>query len=1038
MELNIEWQGRIEKWIETLASDLYFPLGDIPLEGRVVNERLSLEEALAGKFAPVKTGDRLAKSWEYLWLRGSFALPSEAAGKRIVMQLETGGESSIYVNGEEFGTRRGSQVGKVKEPYHMICDQTLTRDGRAGDRFEIALEVYAGHPMPVRGNGRSTGPIIPGSISEKDGDAARLEIGQSTFGIWNETAYQLLMDVKVLWDILNHIPRESLRSADIWEGLKNFTTIVDFEQEPEDRNKCYEAARSRLKPLLECVNGSTMPEFYAFGHAHIDIAWLWPIAETERKVMRTFAAQLRHMDEYPEYKFLQSQPHLYRMVKQMYPNLYEKIKEKVKNGQWIPEGGMWVEADTNVSGGEALIRQFVHGKRFFKDEFGVDSRMLWLPDVFGYTAALPQIMKGCGIDSFSTQKLLWSYNGGDEFPYNYFDWVGIDGTGVKTFMHANYNSQTYAGDMIDRWNSRRQRSGIRGFLVPFGYGDGGGGPSRDHMESVMREHDIEGCPKLKCANPNEFFKNHPAPIESYVGELYLQCHRGTLTSQAKTKKGNRKCELALRESEFWAAASKLKFGYDYPYKTLDELWKDVLLCQFHDILPGSSIARVYTEAEALYDRVLDSLSNIRKNIAKKCISYGNAVTVLNSLSWERTAYVPLPDGFEGASANGTTLPVQKIGGKLIAKAAVPPCGSVTLIPAKALTIAEGACAYIDENAVLENSFIKAVFNKKGEITSIMDKSTGRELARGLCNEMKMYKDIPRKYEAWDIDLTYEACPVALNGDAVFEISAEGPLMAALKITRTLNNSIMTQFARLTCDSARVDFETMIDWNESHKLLKVGFDVDYNTDEAMHEIQFGYVKRPNHRSRQYDLDRFEVSNHKWTALAESNRGFAVLNDCKYGVNVVDSCINLTLLRSTGYPDANADIGRQSFTYSFYPYNGNFKKSGVVKEGYFLNCPVEVMPGAGFDGSLMTVSEENIVIETFKAAEDGSEDYIMRMYESAGTRTDAKLEIKLPCGKAYSCDMLENIEKEIPVSKRDEIVQIPLSFKPFEIKTIKLSK
>ena len=1029
MELKQEWRKRIERWMRVLTKDIYTPIEKIDFDGFTTFDRLGYDKAMQGDFKPMKEGDRWGQEWEYLWVRGNVTIPESAAGKHIVMRLNVGGESAVYVNGDEFGARRNDWV---RDDIHRISDLTLTKDANAGDTYEVVLEAYAGHEF----TGCSYGPVLEGDYKPKAPEELRASIGDSSFGVWNETAYQLYMDVKVIWEAVNAMTDDSLRYWDLWDGLKDFTTIVDFELDAEGRNACYAAARERLAPLFQCKNGDTAPQMYAFGHAHIDICWLWPYAETERKVHRTFGAQIRHMDEYPEYKFLQSQPHLYRMVKELYPKLYEKIKEKVKTGQWIPEGGMWVEADTNISSGEALIRQFVHGKRFFLEEFGVDSKMLWLPDVFGYNAALPQIMKGCGIDSFSTQKLWWAYNGGDIFPYNYFNWVGLDGTAIPTFLHEDYNSDVNAGTMIHRWKGRKQRRDVRGFLVPYGYGDGGGGPSRDFIEYIRRQNDFEGCPKTKNAHPQEFFNEHPAPVDNYVGELYLQCHRGVQTSQAKTKLGNRKSELALRETEFLGTIAKIK-GYDYPLSDIDELWKKVLLCQFHDILPGSSIQRVYKEAEELYAKVLADLSEIRSGMAEALCDGENAITVSNSLSFERTAVVALPAGFNGAQAGGKALPVQKLGDDLIALVCVPACGSVTVTPGEAVSLSNGAFAKAEaDGAVLENRFIKVTFNDKGAVSSIINKADGSELTRGLCNDMKMYKDIPSEWEAWDVDTSYELMPVELSEKASFELVSDGPVKAVVKITRKLNNSELTQLAILTADSKRVDFDTTVEWHELHKMLKVCFDVDYYAEEAVHEIQYGHVRRPNHRSRPYDFDRFEVPNHKWTALCEEGRGFAVLNDCKYGVNVLGTSINLTLLRSPFSPDPDCDRGTQHFVYSFYAYDGCFRNSGIVKEGYDLNVPVEVYSGAAKDGSALTVAADNVILEALKPAEDGSSDYILRLYEAMRTRTDTELVLNLPCSEVSQCNMLETDCVPLETEKCGDSTKVKLSFRPFEIKTLRV--
>ena len=1029
MQLKDEWRKRIEKWMRVLVKDIYRPLSPIEFSGYTTFDRLDYADAVNGDFKPLRTGDRWGKEWEYLWAKAKLTIPEAADGRRVVMRLNLGGESAVFVNGEEFGARRNDWV---RDEIHRISDLTLAKSAKAGDTYDLVMEVYAGHTD----TGCDYGPVLPGSYKPRDPEELRTQIGDSSIGIWNETAYQLYMDVKVIWEAVNAMTDDSLRYQDLWQGLKDFTNIVDFEVGEAERDASYAAARERLAPLFACHNGSTAPQFYAFGHAHIDICWLWPYAETERKIHRTFGAQIRHMDEYPEYKFLQSQPHLYRMVKELYPKLYEKIKEKVKAGQWIPEGGMWVEADTNISSGEALVRQFVHGKRFFLEEFGVDSRMLWLPDVFGYNAALPQIMKGCGIDYFSTQKIWWSYHGGDRFPYNYFNWIGMDGSSVLSFMHDDYNSDVNAGTMIHRWKGRKQREDIRGFMVPYGYGDGGGGPSRDFIEYVRRENDFEGCPKVRNAHPNDFFKEHPAPVDSYNGELYLQCHRGVQSSQSRTKNFNRRCEFALRETEFLGVIAAAK-GYDYPLAEMDELWKKVLLCQFHDILPGSSINRVYKEAEALYARVLEDLTAIRSGMAGFLCKGDQAVTVSNSLSFDRTAVIELPDGFVGAQAGGKPVPVQVLGDRRIAEVTVPACGSVVVTPAAAAEGENGASAtVVATGAVLENRYIKVIFNAFGAITSIVNKSDGSELCKGLCNDMKMYKDISVSFEAWDVDTSYEYCPVELPEKARFELVSAGPVKAAVKITRKLHDSEMVQIASLCDFSRRVDFDTMVEWHELHKMLKVCFDVDYYAEEAYHDIQFGYIKRPNHRSRPFDFDRWEVCNHKWTALVEEGRGFAVLNDSKYGVNVLGSSINLTLLRAPFSPDPECDQGTQHFVYSFYAYDGAFKDSGIYKEAYDLNVPVEVYTGAAAEGSLLTVADENIILEAMKPAEDGSGDIVLRFYESARTRTETELYLALPCSEIAECNMLEADGKPLGFEKSGDGLRVKLSFRPFEIKTLRI--
>jgi alpha-mannosidase len=794
------------------------------------------------------------------------------------------------------------------------------------------------------------------------------------------------------------------------------------------------ACRERLQPLLEAENGSTVPEMFAFGHSHIDVAWLWPLAETERKMGRTMATQLALMEQYPEYVFLQSQPHLYRMCEDRYPGIYERLKEAAKRGQLVPDGGSWVEPDTNISGGESLIRQFLHGKRFYQEEFGVDSELLWLPDVFGYSGALPQIMRGCGVKYFSTQKIFWAYHGGDPFPYNTFVWEGIDGSEVYVHLHNDYNARLDATNVIERWRDRVQKDGFSTRLYPFGFGDGGGGPTRNHLEFARRLENFEGVPKVTIATPMAYFEDQMEkgwPDARYVGELYFQAHRGVYTSQAKTKAGNRKSEYALRRAEMWGVAARALTDFDFSSATLDEAWKGVLLNQFHDILPGSSIERVYEEAEALYDEVIDAADGVAADAAELLTEGDAGLTVFNDLSWERTDLVPLPDDFSGAvDSEGAALPVQTVVDTTYTEVTAPSCGWTT--------IREGEPAETENTlkateGLLENAYLRLTLNDRGEITSILDKTTGLELATGPCNAFEMYKDVPTRFDAWDIDSMYGQTPVPLEAPAEIEVLGEGPLVAAVAVRRKLNDSMMTQEIRLRRGSRRVEFETKVDWQERHKLLKVAFPVNVHANEAVHEIQFGHIARPNHRSRPFDADRFEVANHKWTALMEANRGCAVLNESKYGVNVVRDTIKLTLLKSALAPDMHADVGEQTFTYAFYAWNGAFADSDVVREAYELNLPLMVASGDGGTRSLFAVDTPNVIIETVKPAEDGSDDVVVRLYESKRMATRSRLTTSLSVEDAKVTDMLETETLEDLAVDDGSMV---LDFRPFEVKTLRL--
>ncbi len=1040
--MHSEWKDRVKHWMRTLKDDLYQPLGEISWEAFPTMEYLTSEEALKGPFQPVSPGFTWGHEWEYCWFKGSIALPEEAKGQRIVMDLKPQGESALFVNGKSFGTYRASWVN---EPHHFMEDNVLSFCAQGGEHYDILMETYAGHFMPEAPTGGcTTGPVLPGAFEDTAEEGKRRVLGKCTYGIWNEDAYQLYMDVATLSALLTTLDETSLRAAKIAKALQEFTLIADFEQPREGRIASYKAAREALRPVMEAKNGSSAPVFYAVGNAHLDLAWLWPMAETYRKTERTFAAQLRLIEEYPEYKFIQSQPASYEMCKKYYPELFARIKEAVKGGQWIADGAMWVEPDTNMASGEALIRQLIHGKRYYKEEFDVDSKVLWLPDTFGYTAALPQILKGCGVDYLVTQKIFWSYNEGDQFPYHYFTWEGMDGSQVVSFLPTSYTYRTDPIEANNIWKNRTQVQDLDAFLMPYGYGDGGGGPARDYIEYAKRQEDLEGSVKVKMAGPMEFFhdmEEQGGPVNTYVGELYFSAHRGTYTSQAAVKKNNRRNELAMREEEFWSSLG-LGRGLEYDLAKADALWKELLLHQFHDILPGSSIGRVYVEAnkaheaihagaQELLDQAIDALTERKEE---------NAVTVWNSLSFDRKALVELPEAF-GAGARtleGQAVPVQKTEEGVKAIVDIPSCGAVSLVPAEAGASGDGAKAAVSvkeegDGYVLENSQVRATVDGRGEVVSFVLKESGREYAAQPMNRFRLYKDVPRLFDAWDIDSNYILQEVKAATEVSVEKVGEG-LEGVLKVSGRISESGFTQYIRLAADSRRLAFETEVDWKELHRLLKVSFPVDVYAENGINEMQFGYVERPAHRSRLYDKDRFEVCNHRYSALCDGSHGAAVLNDCKYGISMNGNALELTLLRAAACPEMRADNGQHSFTYAFTAWEGPFVDSDVVRQGYELNVKPVVSKGAVERFSAVTVDKANVILDTMKPAEDGSGDIVLRLYEAKKAAAKAEVSLQFGAAKAYLCDMLENVIEEVPVTDG----KIVLPFRAFEIKTVRVKR
>lgn len=1008
MNTRKEIQCHVEKLLKDRNRYIYTRISPIEFAGFVTKERLSYTEAGACRFDPVRTGERWGGNWTYGWFRASIAVPPEAAGKRMVALADFGSEATLYLN--------GVVRGALDLQHH---DVTLARHARTGERYELVAEAYAGHS-----NLQPT-------------------IGESFLCIFEEEIYQFFIDLECLWQVSHHLEQNSLRAAEIIRCLAEVVATVDFGLSKEALASNVKRCREVMEPLLACVNGSTSPLLFLMGQSHLDIAWLWPIEETKRKIARTMSNQLALLEEYPDYRYVQSQPYLFQLAKDLYPELYARIKVAVAEGRIIPEGGMWVESDTNLPGGESLIRQVMHGKRFFQEEFGKDNEMLWLPDVFGYSGNMPQIMKGCGLRYFASVKMFQTYdNVGDPFPYNTFLWEGIDGTQILTHLldFGEFPIRVNPSYLMFQWNERVQKDGISTRLVQFGHGDGGGGANRDDLEFLRRLENLEGVPRTKHGSPIHYYEDQirrGIPDAKYVGELYYPAHRGTYTTQAQLKRLNRKAEIGFREAELWGAAAEWLQNKAYPYREMDQLWKRLLLHHFHDILPGTSIHRVHEEAETELTALNETICDIAAD-ARETLTDGErpGITVFNPLSWFRREVITLPDGVTGLSdRTGRAMPVQRLDGVWYAEVESSSMGWSTFTAGKGERPPE-AVALASVSATtsrIENEYLSVALNERGEIASIVDKETGTEWAAGSCNVMKMYRDQPSAFDAWEIDRRYRTSPVELAEKADITVTASGPLFANIRVERMLHESTIIQDIRILAGSRRVEFHTTVHWNETNKMLRVDFPVRVHANESMQEIQFGYVKRPNHASRPHDADRYEACQHKWTALAETNRGFALLNDCKYGIAVNDHTMSMTLLRSPTYPDETSDQGTHRFIYGFTVWNGSFADSPVIREAYELNYPVSVLyRGSRDERSLLQVDQDNVIAETVKLAEDGSGDWIVRLYESKGASVSCGLHVGLSVAAVYETNMLEETIAELPYGSGD----LSLYFRPFEVKTIRL--
>jgi alpha-mannosidase len=1047
MALSKEWGRRIEAWLEELRRHFFEPMGELELEGFVTPLRLSPEAAAKRAFAPMPVGALWGAKWEYGWFRCALELPPEAAGRRVAFALGAGSEGLVFVDGRA--------AGALDREHREI---TLARSARGGERHSILAEFYAGHG-PIEEN---CGPVPPGRVPIPEPGPTQRTVAASAWGSWDDEAFALWVDAEALYQTRSVLPESALRVSEIDEGLRDFARIVDFELPKDAMRETFKAARARLKPLLECRNGSTAPLMHVFGNSHLDLAWQWPREETVRKSARTMSTQLALLEEYPGYNYLLCQVPLMEMLRDSYPELWARTKARIAEGSVLVEGGMWLEPDTNLPCGEALIRQVALAKDFFREELGRDTKVLWLPDSFGFSAALPQIMKGAGLDYFATKKLIDNYTDGEPFPYVVFSWKGLDGSEVLAHVYRKCNSPLDPKTLAKRWNlDRVQKDGVSSYLFPFGYGDGGGGPTREMLEFSRRLGDLEGNPRTRMSGPREFFEDLESrgrPAESYSGELYFQEHRGTYTSQARTKRANRKAEIALRDADLWSAFASSLAGLTPPEAALRELWRKLLFNHFHDIISGASIHRVHEEAVAELEGVAAVSKDLRDASLSALAAERGAergFALFNSLSWDRTELVLI--GGKGLpplrDAGGKTVPTQETAEGTWAEARLPSCGWASLSFASEPAVAAGTASAAGPVRVamrreggafvLENEHLRVVVDSAGRLPSIVDKASGLELASGPCNELRLFKDVNSNYDAWDIESLYKGLPVEIgDGGAELEAVAEGPLFVALSLRRSVAASELRQEIRLARGSRRIEFRTVVDWREDHKLLKVAFPTALRADDALYEIQFGHVRRPTHRNRRFDADRFEGCHHRWAGLAEPGRGLALLNDCKYGSDVSGGTISLTLLKAPFVPDMGADRGQQEFAYALYAWTGDFASRGPVRDGYAFNVPPAVSPGAiapgagnapaGGDRSLIGIDAPSVVLEAVKLAADGSGDLVLRLYESSGTGLRAKLAVGFPFSRALATDLLEG--GAVEVQARGSTLE--LEFRAFEIKTLRL--
>ncbi|MFH0921407.1 MAG: glycoside hydrolase family 38 C-terminal domain-containing protein [Fibrobacterota bacterium] len=958
------------------------------------------------------------------WFAADFTVPVTGKDRELFVSGELGGEAVIM--------EKGRFVGGLDVPHKNV---RIRANGRAGERIRIVVPVYAGHVIPGV-HFQSTPHILNASLPGFPVTARNLSLLAGVPAI-----DRLYWDMTALIELAQNLDENSLRRERVLSALSNMLAVFPYSADTlEAAVACAQKAARILAPVLKARNGDTMPCVTAVGHSHLDIAWLWPRNETTRKFARTFSTVLNLMERYPAFRFVQTQGYIYETVKKEYPRLFASIQKAVQRGRWEPNAAMWVEADCNVTSGESLVRQFLFGKRLMKKMFNADPDTLLLPDVFGYSAALPQIMKLARVRYFVTAKIRW--NDTTTFPFSTFRWQGIDGTEVLSqFMpNGNYNGKLSPEFLIKQWALVMDKS-LGTQLHTIGYGDGGGGPTDMDNEMANRMKDLEGCPRVSFGSMSGYLKSLEGERERlplHSGELYLEYHRGTLTSQARTKRYNRKLEFLLRDAEFFSALAMRK-ERRYPALELEGAWKTLLTNQFHDIIPGSSIEAVNQQAVEEYEKVE---ADVRALVTRATAALGRkrveAVTVFNTLSLSRAdlAVVPgVPAGSVPVAAEGTLLPCQftGTGKKRTAHVRLPllPFSS-TVLRFKKGRPASGS-PFNFSGRSLETPFYRVRFDAAYRIASFVDKARGRELVKAgaVMNDLRTADDVSVQWLAWDIDRDYRRKESSEARLVSARPTANGPLFFTLRVVRTVGKrSTVAQDIIFYADSPRVDFDTTVDWDEKLTLLRVYFPTPLHVENAAFDTQFGYLERSTHDNNAFEEAKFEVCGHKWADLSEESFGAALLNDCKYGYRVKEGELSLSLLKSADRPDARCEKGRHRFTYSFMAHAGLSDRMNVVREAFQLNVPMRAV--AGLDAELpacFSASGDGVIIDTIKKAED-STDWVVRLYETLNR--NERVTLKLPAGvkRVFECNILEErLSKALPIRKGS----INFTLKPFEIKS-----
>lgn len=1011
--------GRVQAFCQRMCGAIYpaiAPIDTIECAGPV--DRISLAEAKRLQYRSANLGESLGPTFATFWFRLQVRVPEDWQGKRVDLAWKSNSEALLWVDDRSIqGFNPGRDTAR-------LIDEAV-----GGEELTVYVEVACNHLLGADG--------VPGLPWPAPSPRSSHWLETCEIRSFDLAAWDFYHDLRVLTELLaDRMPVQESRAIGprgkslvrpaldpAWAGqllydLNAVCNTLDF-----DDRATWDSARQILAQLLAVSNGGICHELSAIGHAHIDTAWLWPIAETYRKTVRTFSSAVRNMDDYPEFLFACSQAYQYECIERQNPDLFGRIRDKADAGQWIPVGGTYIEPDCNLPAGESLCRQFLFGQRYFESRFGRRCTEFWNPDVFGYAGQLPQIMRLAGIDKFLTQKLSWNRFTSPQ--HHTFYWESPDGSRVLThFPPADtYNGTCEIEEL--RYHAANYKDSDRGrdAYYLFGHGDGGGGPTREMIETLRRTQDLFGVPRSQQRSPQQFFERLEAntrSIPTMVGELYFELHRATYTSQAMMKRGLRKSERLLHDIELVGALARSESHATYPKERVDQLWKKLLVNQFHDILPGSSIAEVHEQARGDFASILEFGQAIRDELLQQLASDDseeNEFLPLNTTSFARREVVEIPN-------HGLSL------------VEAPSVGFGRIVQDDASNAAV-MVELRDGRLHLQNEQITATLSEDGEVLELVDLESGQQVLSAPGNKLILHDDNPSLWDAWDIEPSILETGRDCQSASKCHIQSPGPLRAEVVFHRSIGHgSTMTQTVRLDADSKRLEFHCQVEWKEKHKLLKVVFPTTVRSDSATFEMPFGYAERPTHCNTAADAAQFEVPGHRWADLSEPGYGLALLTDCKYGFSASRGDLSLSLLRAPTYPDEHCDVGTHHFSYAVVPHTGDWRTGGVVAEATTFNQPLlwSLRPPSDIGKSFFQI-DGNLVLDTVKPAEDG-EGVVLRLYDPFGQRGSAVLKTRLPVSAVCKSNILEDDLGPIELSTEmadDETAWhcIAIEYRPCEI-------